>query len=769
MPWFLAALPAASAAAGTAVAGSAALSAAAVPAATGAAGALSTLGKVSSAAGGGGGGGGGIPSAPLPQMPGAPISPSVQGTDSPAVAGVAALPPRLDLAPLPATSIAAPPPIDPADIGGGTGARPLPSGVFRDTGEGGGRPLDLSREPGAAALAPRIPISTPDSLALSSTTEAEPTEPLAGRLPALITEGTQAPDDALADGRDFNSGFTIRRGLAGEPDVKASAAGQDKGGFFSTNPDRTTFISLLADFAALDKGRIPPSLTRDTRRQQAKLNKQKAEFELMDSWFKMNQSVVKDARGKPPEKQAEILNDAADLMDEKLFDGAGAILRHEVIEPGSIPDSTQHAIDVHPGLGLIYETGGFPAVQEAISDQKNLDAITAGIDAQALGPLTQWWNEDAWPFLLEHEPAFAKRIEEDGIREIGEVGEALELIPENARPPKAEFMAWLGRNADKVSFVDSEAIAEERQKSKAQEAGKRAATQEAGRQFVTTTDEHGRTIQTNIDTGEVSEAVKAPPTRTVRSQGLVEVTSPDGERLTLFRMSDASFQDGLGNQVNVNPRSKFNTVGTMKKADKESIDVSVGELSGSLASLVDLRANLKPGVTGARRILGKIIGGPAGLAFGEETGRTTTKAVSGVFTEGGGATPEEVIEFQQNAQDLSVEMISIFSGEKKGARLSDQDRQRGEKNANLITATADLAQLDAATKNLMGLLLKSDVSNRLAKGLPLTWDLETDAGINEFMDFAQNVLQVDLRTAKRWGTQMANQQRISRGLRGSGQ
>jgi hypothetical protein len=280
------------------------------------------------------------------------------------------------------------------------------------------------------------------------------------------------------------------------------------------------------------------------------------------------------------------------------------------------------------------------------------------------------------------------------------------------------------------------------------------------------TDESGQTWQTNLVTGETvrrAAAVEKP----AKSRGLINVTLPGGEQKTVFEMNDGTLQDTLGNRFYLPEGAATTKVGSAKAADTAAIIESIGKTGASLAGLVNLRSMLKPGLVGWRGALARPTSGIAeSLPFvgGQKTGDWVAEETSGFgLPEGSEATQAELIEYRQLAQQLSIEMRGVFTGE-LGKRISETEREIALREARLLATASSLTQVDVATRNLMRLYLKADMADRIAKGQPLAFDLSTDEGVVSADRFIQQELGVGPEESRRWIKEFYSQQRISQSL-----
>ena len=500
--WFLAALPAATTAASATVAAAPALAAAASPAAA-AGGAAALLGKaqnISSAFGGGGGGGGaGIPQAP--SMTAANM-PSVQSGEA---APVATLPP---LQALPAVPLSAPPALPPpsarmapVDIGQSRLAGISDPERVGDIGGAGGRPLDLSGEPGAAALASRTGIGAPEpplSLepsapsALAAPPESfAPSDPLAptsldalrGRLPESIVSGPQDESQLLLENRKTPSGRRVLRSLAGEPEPEKLSWWQ-KG------------LMGIADFNAATSGRIPPSVARKLGLQegagglgslggagtaQATLKNQ---VKVAGDWYGTLRTIVGDARKKPVDEQEAYLRGVARMLPDQVpgvFGDAGAeLLEHEAHETGVFGADFKELLDANPSFrAIIMER---PEEGAALLKQKGfIDTLVKGLDESWVETIRAELEVDA-EWLDEHEPGWREQVDADGVRDVSDMHRINGMLPEKtatsvgAAQLSVDHINSMVRNPNAYSeYLDPEAVTEEYQKAQAETAGKRAA------------------------------------------------------------------------------------------------------------------------------------------------------------------------------------------------------------------------------------------------------------------------------------------------------
>lgn len=252
---------------------------------------------------------------------------------------------------------------------------------------------------------------------------------------------------------------------------------------------------------------------------------------------------------------------------------------------------------------------------------------------------------------------------------------------------------------------------------------RRAGAETAVAEQLRTGDPLAAAVAESGDVGAAAGLVQPKPPRTT----VVRSRTPTGDVQT--QLIDATtgevIQDfGTGPSVQFQPQTAPGAVEKKERTEaKERLRETIGGLAQATAQLQRLN-EVGGGVTGLRGMLSENVGGALGqLPFiGEGAEEAFTEFVSG-------ASPEEVQNFMTNSRALVARLVGPLTGEESG-RITENERALAAQASRLATPTASPPQVRAALQTVVQ--LDAIIKDRLAiqAGAPVTFDLETDEGID---------------------------------------
>ena len=493
-----------------------------------------------------------------------------------------------------------------------------------------------------------------------------------------------------------------------------------------------------ADIMALRSGRLyTPGAEADRdvlrlREQRLAMNQRKADFDMITGYFTMHHKIVDEARKLPPEQQEEKLLAAANYMDARGMDSV--LMRQEAAFPGTVADDAGHLFDLFPEFEALHGVFGMDAVEEVAKKPEMVAEMTRRMDTQALGPMTQIWNEAWEPWLLENEPEMMERINKDNLTSIDEVGEMLMHIPESMLPrDKLEYVkAFAVRNSDTLEWIDTKAVTEKADIKRA-ELGAEQPFKESFEKFKAGLEKKGAD-KTGINL--LIPGLEGPGTspirlsfdggRTFMDKGVLRSVDEFPGTRKVGMSVQASGVEGLEKKLDVKRAAEAS-----ERASEIAAQVAQGE---ELMRKVNRAGWRAVGPIGAISMkVGGFIGG-----FNPPAGEDLTKWMSGI-------SQEEIASLNVAAKSFAVQTIEVATGE-EGARKTEYEQRLGDQVSKVKDPYTSFAQVRGAIGGVMGVWLTNLDKANIDAGTVLEHDLETVGGrlalMSELDDMGLSAMQV---------------------------
>lgn len=273
--------------------------------------------------------------------------------------------------------------------------------------------------------------------------------------PRLGPPGRTAGDVAKSIGKGVvDTGFAV---LGASPPF---AGGKPPG---ERNPFEKG-INLGADFSAVLRRRMPPSIARNQKREQIALQREQRDFLRIDQGVAATNRLLDRAnRADTDEARRKILEEGREDLVGLLGDPFNTFVDRAIETEGFFQSKNgRELLGRFKGLRIALEVGGPEAFERMFLSERFQNQMLSEDDALLVEEIRRRLP-GMEKFLKNHEPETLQRIEKDGITP-GEVDEVNHLFPEGLKLTRPMIGAMFRRPELLSGDLDVSQISEEKRK-----------------------------------------------------------------------------------------------------------------------------------------------------------------------------------------------------------------------------------------------------------------------------------------------------------------